>query len=120
MCVSNWTHILIYIIQIYSETPLTPRCIALPHPWATSICPTANTNKVFETKCEVFAVSTGTAANSLALASVCKPWSAVLCHAGSHIHVDEAGACEAASGGAKLIPISGPDSKLTAESLRAQ
>ena len=36
--------------------------------------------EVFETKCEVFFVFNGTAANSLALASLCQSYHSVLCH----------------------------------------
>jgi hypothetical protein len=85
-----------------------------------SLHPPSTHDQVFERECTVFPVATGTAANALALASCCKPWSAVLCHAGSHIHVDEAGATEAAGCGVKLIPIEGANSKLTSESITAQ
>lgn len=63
--------------------------------------------QVFERDCEVFAVATGTGANALALAACLKPWDIVLCHPGSHIFAHEANAVEAASGGAKLLPIDG-------------
>ena len=56
----------------------------------------------FETEVRVFAVSSGTAANSLALATLCPPWGTVLCHAESHIERDECGAPEFFTGGAKL------------------
>jgi threonine aldolase len=55
----------------------------------------------------VFPVATGTATNALLLAACCKPWNAILCHPGSHIYVYEANAVEAASGGAKLLPVEG-------------
>jgi threonine aldolase len=42
-----------------------------------------------------------------------------MCHAGSHIYADEAGAVEHASNGTKLIPIRGEFSKITGASLAA-
>jgi len=35
---------------------------------------------IFETKCEVFFVFNGTAANSLSLASLCQSYHSILCH----------------------------------------
>jgi threonine aldolase len=75
---------------------------------------------VFETECTVFAVATGTAANCLAMAACCKPYSGVLVHEGSHMNVDEAGAPEHFTNGAKLLPIAGADAKITAAALRAK
>jgi threonine aldolase len=70
----------------------------------------------FETQVEVYAVSTGTAANSLALSVVCPPFGAVLCHREAHIEVDECGAPEFYTGGAKLILCEGAGAKVTPES----
>src|SRR3954451_19392427 len=50
-----------------------------------------------------FFIPTGTAANSLALAHLCPPWGAVLCHAESHIVTDECGAPEFFGGGLRLV-----------------
>lgn len=47
---------------------------------------------IFETDCEVFFVFTGTAANSLAVASACAPFESVLCSDQSHLIVDECNA----------------------------
>jgi len=69
--------------------------------------------------CTVFAVSTGTAANALALAAMTPPWGAVVCHAEAHIHVDECGAPEFFTGGAKLLLAAGADGKLTPAGLDA-
>ena len=49
---------------------------------------------LFETKCEVFFVFNGTAANSLALASLCQSYHSVLCHEHMHIETAECGAPE--------------------------
>ena len=40
---------------------------------------------VFETDCAVFFVTTGTAANALAMSALCPPWGAIYCHEGAHI-----------------------------------
>lgn len=75
---------------------------------------TARFRAVFETEeLSVMPVSTGTAANALALSVLSPPYGAVLCHQESHIHVDECGAPEFFSGGAKLIPLEGVGAKLT-------
>ena len=68
--------------------------------------------RVFETRCRVFFVFNGSAANSLALAAVCRNTDAIICHAHAHINVDECGGPEFMSGGAKLLTIDTPDAKL--------
>jgi threonine aldolase len=70
---------------------------------------------LFERDVRVFTVTTGTAANSIALASVVPPWGAILCHREAHIERDECGAPEFYSGGAKLILVEGEAAKLTAQ-----
>lgn len=66
---------------------------------------------------EVFFVFNGTAANSLALASLCQSYHSVICHDASHIETDECGAPEFFSNGTKLLLGSGPDGKLEPESV---
>ena len=68
---------------------------------------------VFESKPQVFFVFNGTAANALALAQVTKSYNAVITHGFSHIEMDEAGAPEFFSGGAKLMLANTPEAKLT-------
>src|SRR5581483_9870406 len=55
--------------------------------------------------CDVraFAVVTGTAANSLSLATISPPYGAVFAHQDAHIVRDECGAPEFFSNGARLI-----------------
>lgn len=67
---------------------------------------------VFETDCDVFFVFNGSAANSLALASICRPYDGILCHRLSHADTDEANAPEFFTGGAKLIHLDGPAGKI--------
>jgi threonine aldolase len=67
----------------------------------------------FETDCEVFFVFNGTAANSLALASLCRSYHSVVCHHHAHIETDECGAPEFFSSGTKILLAGGMDGKLS-------
>jgi threonine aldolase len=71
----------------------------------------------FEKDVRVFAVSSGTAANSLSLATLCPPWGTVLTHAEAHIERDECGAPEFFTGGAKLSLVAGAGAKIAAADL---
>ena len=75
--------------------------------------------QTFEADCEVFFTFNGTAANSLALASLCRPHHSVICHEMAHIQTDECGAPEFFSGGAKLVLVGGRDGKIDTAELRA-
>jgi threonine aldolase len=68
--------------------------------------------EIFETDCDVYFVFNGTAANSLALASMCRSYHSVVCHETSHIETDECGAPEFFTNGTKILVTSGPDGKL--------
>ena len=68
--------------------------------------------ELFETDCDVFLVSNGTAANSLALAQLCQSFNSIICHENAHIQTDECGAPEFFSGGSKLLPTQGANGKL--------
>ncbi|HEV2595193.1 MAG TPA: beta-eliminating lyase-related protein [Sphingomicrobium sp.] len=68
---------------------------------------------LFGTQARAFWVTTGTAANCLALAALCPPYRAILCHRDAHIEVDEAGAPGFFTGGAKLILLDGAGAKIT-------
>ncbi|HON79822.1 MAG TPA: low specificity L-threonine aldolase [Spirochaetota bacterium] len=61
----------------------------------------------FDTDCDVFFVSNGTAANSLALATLCRPYHSVICHEVAHIETDECGGPEFFTGGTKILTIPG-------------
>ncbi|MBI1244077.1 MAG: low specificity L-threonine aldolase [Alphaproteobacteria bacterium] len=74
---------------------------------------------IFERDCAVFLVSTGTAANALAIAACCPPWGAVYCHPEAHVDDDECGAPEFYTGGAKLVGVEGPHGKIAAKDLDA-
>lgn len=76
-------------------------------------------SELFETHVSALWVSTGTAANCLALASLCPPFGGVLCHREAHIQVDEAGAPEFFTGGAKLLLVDGEGAKLEPDAIEA-
>ncbi len=59
--------------------------------------------QLFETDCEVFFAFNGTAANSLALSSLCQSYHSVICADIAHIETDECGAPEFFSNGSKLL-----------------
>jgi len=75
--------------------------------------------EIFERDVAVFLVGTGTAANSLALASVNRPGGQVFCHREAHVNVDECNAPEFFAAGAKLVPLDGPAGKLQPDALAA-
>jgi threonine aldolase len=62
-------------------------------------------------------VATGTAANALALATLCQPFQTVFCSPVAHIHEDECNAPEFYTGGAKLTLVPGGD-RMTPEALQ--
>lgn len=70
---------------------------------------------LFGTEVRAFWVTTGTAANCLALAALCPPYRGIVCHKDAHIEVDEAGAPGFFTGGAKLILLDGEGAKVTPE-----
>lgn len=74
---------------------------------------------LFEKDCEVFFVFNGTAANSLALSSLCQSYHSVICASSAHVETDECGAPEFFSNGSKLLvgPATAP--KLTPAIIRA-
>ena len=74
---------------------------------------------LFGTDVAVLWVPTGTAANALALAAMVPPHGAVLCHREAHIQVDECGAPEFYTHGAKLLLIEGEGAKLTPAAIEA-
>jgi len=73
----------------------------------------------FETDCDVFFVFNGTAANALALSSICQSHHAVICHEAAHTATDECGAPEFFTHGAKLLLASGAGARLTPAAIAA-
>lgn len=76
-------------------------------------------SELFETPVRALWVPSGTSANALALAALCPPHGAVLCHRDAHIQNDECGAPEFYTHGAKLMLAEGEGAKLSAETLAA-
>jgi threonine aldolase len=66
-----------------------------------------------------FAVVTGTAANSLSIATLSPPYGAVFAHEDAHIVTDECGAPEFFSNGVRLVLVSGSKGRITPEALQA-
>lgn len=69
--------------------------------------------EIFERDVRAFLVTTGTAANGLALSALTPPYGAVICHAEAHICVDECGSPEMFTGGAKILGLHGQAGKIT-------
>ena len=88
----------------YGEDPWTARAADL-------------VREAFETDCEVYFVFNGTAANSLALASLCQSYHSILCHEASHVETDECGAPEFFSNGTKVLTVSGNHGKVTPDAV---
>src|SRR3954469_14332154 len=76
-------------------------------------------SELFGTNVRAFWVTTGTAANCLALAALCPPYRGILCHKDAHIEVDEAGAPGFFTGGAKLVLLDGAGAKIGVDSAAA-
>lgn len=65
----------------------------------------------------VYLVATGTAANSLCLATLSRPWDTVFCARFAHMHVDECNAPEFFAGGIKITTVGEADDKFTGAEL---
>lgn len=75
--------------------------------------------QIFETDCDVYFAATGTAANSMALATLVQSYHGVICHELAHIETDECGAPEFFSNGTKLLTAPGLHAKLTPDAVAA-
>lgn len=76
--------------------------------------------ELFGRKVAVFPVSTGIAANALSIAACTLSYGQVYCHPSAHIHHREAAAVEFFTGGAKLVPVDGPDYRIDSGQLAAR
>jgi threonine aldolase len=74
-------------------------------------------SEVFDTEVAIFPVTTGTAANALALSQLVAPYGAVYCHDAAHIVTDECGAPEFFTGGAKTMGLPAADGKIRPDQL---
>jgi threonine aldolase len=75
------------------------------------------TSEVFERQVTVFPVTSGTAANALALSQIVPPFGAIYCYEAAHIVTDESGAPGFFTGGAQLIGFPAADGKIRPEQL---
>jgi threonine aldolase len=75
-------------------------------------------SELFGREAHVLWVATGTAANCLALATLCQPHGGVVCHREAHIEADEGGAPGFFLHGAKLLLAEGEGAKLTPDAVR--
>ncbi|MFQ3585370.1 MAG: low specificity L-threonine aldolase [Cyanobacteriota bacterium] len=74
--------------------------------------------EIFEHEVAVFPVTTGSAANALALSVLTPPYGAIYCHPQAHIQVDECGAPELLTGGAKLVGIPGEHGRIDGDAFK--
>ena len=75
--------------------------------------------EVFECELAILPVTTGTAANALALSLLTPPYGAIYCHETAHVMTDECGAPEFYSGGAKLLCLPGGHGKIAPPDIAA-
>jgi threonine aldolase len=79
---------------------------------------TAEIRSIFDAPdAAVYLVATGTAANALALAAHVAPYQAILAHSKAHIEMDECGAPEFFTDGAKIVLVGGEHGKMDAAAL---
>ncbi|MBB4482811.1 threonine aldolase family protein [Rhizobium etli] len=76
--------------------------------------------EIFERDVAVFFVGTGTAANSLALATANRAGGVAFCHSQAHVIADECGAPEFFSHGARLKPVDGTRGKIGPDRLETE
>lgn len=74
-------------------------------------------SETFETSVEAFFVSSGTAANMLALSAMVDPWDGVVCHHQAHVLLDESTGPALFTGGAAMLPVPDREVRLTPEQL---
>jgi threonine aldolase len=75
------------------------------------------TSDLFEKQVTVFPVTSGTAANALALSQIVPTFGAIYCYESAHIVTDECGAPAFFTGGAQLIGFPASDGKIRPEQL---
>jgi len=74
--------------------------------------------RFFETdELSAFTVSTGTAANAIAIGAMVPPYGSVLCHWDAHTITDECGAPEMFSAGARQVTLAGEHGRLSRDAL---
>jgi threonine aldolase len=74
-------------------------------------------SEAFGTEVTAFFVSSGTAANMLALSAMVEPWDGVLCHHQAHLLLDESTGPALFTGGAAMLPVPDRTVRLTPKQL---
>src|SRR5690606_32331270 len=90
----------------YGEDPTTARAADL-------------VRGLLDADAEVRFVASGTAANSIALAALCRPFEAVIAHEHAHVATDETGAPAFFGGGLGMIPLPGASGRIAMDALTA-
>ena len=86
-------------------------------PWTQGL--DAAFSALFETEVRVFPVLTGTAANSVAVATFTPPWGVIYAGRAAHVENDECGAPEFMTGGAKVTGVEERFGKILPQALEA-
>ena len=86
-------------------------------PWTEGLEPAFS--QLFETPVKAFPVVTGTAANSVAVATLTPPWGVIYAGRAAHVENDECGAPEFMTGGAKVTGIEECFGKIQPQALEA-
>ena len=73
----------------------------------------AELQRIFGCDLRAFLVTSGTAANGLALSAISPGFGAIICHGEAHICVDECNSPEFFTGGAKILGLHGQGGKIT-------
>ena len=106
--------------EIVDAVAEAARTSATPYggdPWTQSLEPAFSA--LFETPVKVFPVMTGTAANSIAVATLTPPWGVIYAGRAAHVENDECGAPEFMTGGAKVSGIEERFGKIRPAALEA-
>ena len=74
--------------------------------------------EIFGAQTDVYLTYNGTGANVIALASVLRPYEAVVCADTAHLQTDECGALERFAG-SKILPVTAHDGKILPDSIRS-
>jgi threonine aldolase len=86
-------------------------------PWTTRL--TQKAQELFECDLAILPVTTGTAANAIALAAMSPAFGGIYCHETAHVMTDEGGAPEFFTAGAKLLGLAGANGKINAQDIHA-
>ncbi len=70
--------------------------------------------RTFDTDLTAFFVSSGTAANMLALSTMVQPWDGIVCHHQAHVLLDESTGPSMFTGGASILPVPDRTTRMTA------